>query len=129
VPLFPRQSIFQCRQQTGQYAMDKAQDDAVKKTPNPRRVAAGKLNRAKRKPLSAEARERLRKAAIANKPWLHSTGPRTSAGKVKVAQNSRGRQKGGVSMRAVHRDLAEMRSLLAEMRALRGLVPGRKTTS
>ncbi len=58
---------------------------------NPKRVAAGKANRAKRKPLSAEAREKLKRAIRRNKPWLNSTGPVTPEGKKKSASNVRWR--------------------------------------
>lgn len=94
---------------------------ADKKAPNPRRVAAGRLNRAKRGPLSAETRERLRQAALARKPWQHSTGPRTAAGKAKVALNGRANRKVNISKRAVRRELAGLRSLVADMRAARKL--------
>ena len=49
--------------------------------PNPRRVAAGRLNRAKCQGLTEAGRQRLREAALANRPWQFSTGPRTAAGK------------------------------------------------
>ena len=68
--------------------------------PNPRRVAAGKLNRRKRGPLSPEGRERLRQAALANRPWLASTGPRTPEGKARAARNGKARQKGEQSVEA-----------------------------
>ena len=38
--------------------------------PNPRRVAAGRRNRAKRQGVTPEGRERLREAATLNRPWL-----------------------------------------------------------
>lgn len=63
----------------------------TEKTKNPKRVAAGRANRAKRKPISAETREKLRKAIRRNKPWLWSTGPKTAAGKKKSASNVRWR--------------------------------------
>ena len=56
-------------------------------TPNPKRVAAGRRNRLKRKGLTPEGRQRLREAALKNKPWLHSTGPKTPEGKMRAAQN------------------------------------------
>lgn len=61
------------------------------KTKNPKRVAAGRANRALRGPVGLLTRERLSRAAIRNQPWLHSTGPRTQAGKKKSAQNGRRR--------------------------------------
>jgi len=38
--------------------------------PNPRRQQAGRVNRLKRGPLTPEGRERLRQAALTNRPWL-----------------------------------------------------------
>ena len=67
--------------------------DAMARKPNPdadpRRVAAGKFHYAKRKGLTPEGLERLRAAALANKPWLHSTGPRTPEGKARSAANGK----------------------------------------
>lgn len=60
-------------------------------TKNPKRVAAGRSNRALRPPLSKLSRQKLRDAALANKPWKHSTGPRTVDGKQRVARNGRNR--------------------------------------
>jgi hypothetical protein len=80
--------------------------------PNPRRVAAGKANRCKRGPLTEEGRQRLRAAALKNKPWLHSTGPRTPKGKVQVALNGKRRQLGPRSVREVKADLRAVRALI-----------------
>lgn len=66
---------------------------------NPRRVAAGRLNRAKRGPLTESGRERLRAAALAKRPWEHSTGPRTDVGKIKSSSNGKLRQMGEFSRR------------------------------
>jgi hypothetical protein len=90
-------------------------------SPNPRRVAAGRLNRQKRRGLSPAGRERLRQAALASRPWLHSTGPRTAAGKARVARNGRGRLEGEPSARAVRRQLAALGNLATDMAALRRL--------
>ncbi len=49
-----------------------------KPDPDPARVAAGRFHYAKRKGLTPEGRERIRAAALANKPWIRSTGPRTA---------------------------------------------------
>jgi hypothetical protein len=59
--------------------------------PNPRRVAAGRQNRAKRKGLTPAGRERLRQAALRSRPWQFVTGPRTAAGTARSAQNGRSR--------------------------------------
>lgn len=61
------------------------------KTKNPKRVEAGRANRALRGPVGLQTRERLSRAAIRTQPWLHSTGPRTQAGKQKSALNGRKR--------------------------------------
>jgi hypothetical protein len=84
-----------------------------------RRVAACRLNRAKRKGLTPEGREKLRKAALQNRPWRFSTGPRTAAGKAKVALNGKKRQLGPRSVREVRADLAGLRALLRDMQASR----------
>lgn len=53
----------------------------------PRQVAA-RINRKKRKGLTPEGREALRQAALTNRPWEHSTGPRTAAGKAASRWNA-----------------------------------------
>src|SRR5215470_11303114 len=90
--------------------------------PNPRRVAAGKLNRRKRGPLTPEGRERLRQAALTNRPWLASTGPRTAEGKARAARNGKARQKGQQSVREVRRSLAEVVGLVNDLAAGRRFV-------
>lgn len=89
---------------------------------NPRRVAAGRLNRLKRGPLTPEGRERLRRAVLANRPWEASTGPRTARGKALSAANGKLRQKGERSVREVRRSLAEVTGLVSDMAAGRRLV-------
>ncbi len=97
-------------------------------SPNPRRVAAGKLNRAKRQGLTPEGRERLRQAALKNQPWRLSTGPRTPEGKAKAALNSCEQQLGPLSVRAIKRGLTDLQALAQEMREGRrvagGFAPG-----
>ncbi|MCR9293848.1 MAG: hypothetical protein NXI32_14070 [bacterium] len=56
---------------------------------NPRRVEAGRRNRALRPPLSVQSKQRLQDAIQRHKPWLKSTGPRTARGKQRVAANGR----------------------------------------
>src|SRR5262245_20964648 len=73
---------------------------------NPRRVAAGKLNRLKRKGLSPEGRERLRQAALRHQPWRFSTGPRTVEGKAMAAANGKKRQVGFLTVRELRAELA-----------------------
>jgi len=96
---------------------------------NPRRVAAGRRNRALRGPLSPDGRDRLREAALANRPWRFSTGPRSVAGKLRVAENGRGRQVGEPSAREVRRQLAALGGLAADMAALRLAQRARRPTN
>src|SRR5437762_12387530 len=84
--------------------------------PNPKRVAAGRLNRAKRKGLTPEGRERLRQSALKHKPWRLSTAPRTPEGKAQVALNGKSRQLGLCSGREARADVAELRGLLPQLR-------------
>jgi hypothetical protein len=93
----------------------------VSQHPNPRRVAAGRLNRMKRKGLTPAGREKLRQTALQNKPWLFARGPRTTQGKAKAAQNGKVRQKGPWSIRELRAELAELYSLAAAMREGRKL--------
>jgi hypothetical protein len=79
--------------------------------PNPRRVVAGKRNRAKRQGLSLAGRERLRQAAPLHRPSRFSTGPRTPAGKGRVAAACRARKKGPLSVRELRAELAALRAL------------------
>jgi hypothetical protein len=88
---------------------------ANKPAPNPKRVAAGKLNWAKRKGLTPEGRERLRRAAQINQPWLFSTGPRTNAGKATAAANGKKRQLGLLSARELKADLRQLRIMVKDM--------------
>jgi hypothetical protein len=78
----------------------------------------------KRKGLTPEGREKLRQSALLHQPWLFSTGPRTPAGKARAALNGKHRQLGIRSVREIKADLAEVRSLLREMRDGRALVGG-----
>jgi len=91
-------------------------------SPNPRRIAAGKLNRLKRGPLTPKGRDQLRHAALAHRPWAASTGPRTPEGKARASQNGKLRQKGEMSVRELRRSLLEMTSLVDDMEKARVLV-------
>jgi hypothetical protein len=93
-------------------------------SPNPKKVAAGKLNRAKRGPLTPEGREALRQAALANRPWDASTGPRTPEGKARAARNCKVLQKGASSVRERRAELAGVAGLLADMRTCRRIAAG-----
>ena len=86
--------------------------------PNPRRVAAGRRNRKKRGPLTPAGREKLRLAALKNRPWLHATGPKTPEGKARSAANGRKTQKGPKSIRQMRAELADVRLLLRDMQIL-----------
>jgi len=94
---------------------ESAVSETERKGPSPRRVAAGKLNRAKRAGLTPEGRRRLREAALRNQPWKHSTGPRTQAGKAQAVKNGKKRQLGPLSVREIRADLANVAQLLQEM--------------
>lgn len=65
--------------------------------PNPKRVAAGRLNRLKCKPITQARREQMRQAAQEQKPWRFSTGPKTPAGRAQSVLNGKKRQKGKFS--------------------------------
>jgi hypothetical protein len=71
--------------------------------------------------LTVQGRERLRQAARTGRPWQFATGPRTAAGKARVALNLQRGQDGEPSARAVRRQLAALAGLAAEMAALRRL--------
>ena len=91
---------------------------------NPRRVAAGKRNRALRIGLSDAGRQRLRESALQHRPWLHTTGPKTAASKARSAANGKVRQMGPVSVRQLRAELADLRALAREMQEGRKMVPG-----
>jgi hypothetical protein len=101
-----------------------ARPEAPTHVPNPRRVAACRLNLTKRKGLTPEGRERLRQAAIKNQPWRFSTGPRTAAGKAKMILNGKKRQLGPRSVREVRAELAGLRALLRDMQTTRAALTG-----
>ncbi len=88
--------------------------------PNPRRVAAGRRNRLKRRGLTEEGRAKLRQSALANQPWAHSTGPRTPEGKARTARNGKLRQKGVVSLRELRRELTQLNQMIRAMADVRG---------
>jgi hypothetical protein len=98
--------------------------EAPTHVPNPRKLAACRLNLAKRTGLTPEGRERLRQAALKNRPWRFSTGPRTPAGKAQMVLNGKKRQLGPRSVREVRADLAGVRQLLEDMRAARAAGAG-----
>jgi hypothetical protein len=91
---------------------------------DPKRVLVGRQNRMKWKGLSPQGREKLRQSALLHRPWRYSTGPRTPAGKAQAALNGKRRQLGVRSVREIKADLADVRSLLREMRDGRTLTGG-----
>jgi hypothetical protein len=90
-------------------------------TPNPKRIAAGRENQKKWR-LTPKGRERLRQAALKNKPWHLSTGPRTPEGKAQMGVNGKKRQLGPHSVREIRVDLAILRTLMRDMRSNREMV-------
>jgi hypothetical protein len=93
-----------------------------KPAPNPKRVAAGRLNQTKRKCLTPEGRERLRRAAQANQPWRFSTGPRTLTGKATAAANGKKQQLGLLSVRELKADLRKLRAMVKDMAEVRSSI-------
>jgi hypothetical protein len=91
---------------------------------NPKRVAAGKRNRALWRGLTEAGRRRLRESALRHRPWRFATGPRTPEGKARAAANAKRCQLGPRSVREVRADLADLRGLLAEIRACRQAAAG-----
>lgn len=97
---------------------------AQSKEPNPKRVAAGAHNRARRGPLTEQGRQRLREAILRTRPWEHSTGPRTAEGRARASANGKKRQLGPRSIREIRADLADLRELLRSMRESRSMAAG-----
>lgn len=92
---------------------------ALESAKSPARVAAGKRNRLRRGPLSPAGRQRLRDAALRNRPWEFSTGPRTVAGKAAAANNGREHQKGTTSVRQQRAAMAEAIAIVSKLKKLR----------
>ena len=86
---------------------------------NANRVKAGSRNRLKRGPLTAEGRQRLQEAARQNRPWEHSTGPKTIAGKAKAAANGRARQSGPKSRRQIRKEVLAEAKQITELSRIR----------
>ena len=77
-------------------------------TLNPRRVAAARANSRKRKGFTPEGRERVRASTLKNRPWEHSTGPKTAEGRRRSALNGKRLQKGPISVREARRQVAAL---------------------
>ena len=90
-------------------------------------MAAGRLNRKKRGPLTDQGRQKLREAALLNRPWKDATGPRTQEGKARVALNGKARQKGPLSVRELRASLADVKELVRQMRETRARLPAYRT--
>ncbi len=86
--------------------------------PNPKRVAAGRRNRAKRKPLSDEVRARLQAAIHERRPWEKSTGPQTTEGRAKSSRNAKRPPRDSLALQA---ELSVEREALQLLQSLRGL--------
>jgi hypothetical protein len=71
---------------------------------------------------SSAGLERLRQAALANRPWEHSTGPRTPEGKARAARNARVLQKGRQSVRELRADIAALLGVASDLEACRRLL-------
>lgn len=97
----------------------KSETRVLSTTKNPNRVAAGRLNRSLRSPLNELSRQKLKAAALANKPWKHATGPRTEAGKKRVSGNARKPECCPENDRPADQTLVNARALLEQTTALR----------
>ena len=92
----------------------------LSRTPS-RRRADSAAPRRRRYRLSPEGRERLLSAALQNKPWEKSTGPRTVEGKARSARNSRPRGD-QPCIRELQAELAGVFALMDRMVATRRLL-------
>ena len=86
---------------------------------SPRRVAAGRINGLKRRPWTPEDRAQQRQIALANRPWEHSTGPRTPAGKLRSGYNGRKHQPRPDSLRQVRAGVMDVNSMISGLADLR----------
>jgi hypothetical protein len=93
-------------------------DVPARPAPNPRRVAAGRRNHARRRGFTAAGLDALRQAARKHRPWRHSTGPQTAAGKARSAANGRVRQQGPVSRLELRQELAALTAWVAQLQDL-----------
>ena len=82
---------------------------------DPRRVAAGQRNQALRGPWTAEQREAVRQATLRHKPWRFSTGPKTTAGKRRSAENGKKHQRGELSVRQLRAAVSDVDGLIFQM--------------
>lgn len=89
---------------------------------SPQRLAANRRNWLLRRGLTEAGRQRLREAALRNRPWAKSTGPRTEQGKTQARINGKLRQKGLLSTREIQAELREIRRLIREFRKVTSVV-------
>ncbi len=83
--------------------------------PDPKTMQTGRQKRLKRGQKTPEVIEKLRQYAFKNKPWLHSTGPRTAEGKTRSAANVLKRRKAENSVRRLRAEVAQIGSLIKKM--------------
>lgn len=83
------------------------------------RILAGHRNRQLSGPLTELGRQRLREAALRNRPWQFSTGPRSPDGKARAALNGHRHQANPHSRRQLRAGLAEFAGLMNQMASLR----------
>ncbi len=87
--------------------------------PNPRRVAAGRINRSLRRGLTEAGRQRLRESALRSQPWKLAIGPKSAAARLQSARNGKVRQAGILSVRECRALTAELNADLSRFRQIR----------
>lgn len=87
--------------------------------PNPRRVAAGRINRSLRRGLTEAGRQRLQESALRFQPWNLASGPKSAAARQQSARNGKVRQIGILSIRESRALTAELTADLSRLRQIR----------
>ena len=88
---------------------------------DPRQVAVGRMNQAKRGPWTEEQREKVRQAIQRTRPWEKSAGPRTPTGKLRSAANGpnhRGKRGQNPDVLAAMTNVSALSATMAELRRL-----------
>jgi hypothetical protein len=80
---------------------------------------AGRTNRPRRTCLTEQGRKALRAAALLHRPWTHSTGPKTAAGRAQSVVNGKRRQKGPFSVRELRRQVADVTEMIHSLKQSR----------